>query len=174
MSDTKVKTKAELLADIQRAWTELWKTLDRLTEAQLTTLKDEAGWTVKDHLAHLVYWERSVISRLQGKSAAEGLGIDPALASSGDYDQQNAVIQQQHQHEPLQQVLADLRSTHTQTMSMLSKLTDADLQKPFRRWRPDESGEGEGPLMIEMIEGNMNGHFDEHVPWILALVAKGS
>src|SRR5690349_16449116 len=108
MAERKMTTKAELLSDIERAWTALDAALKRLTESQMTTLKDEQGWTIKDHIIHLAAWERSVVYFLQGKPRHEGLGVDQAIYQKGDDDAINAVIQKQRSNTPLSEALAEL------------------------------------------------------------------
>jgi hypothetical protein len=142
-----------------------------LSEAQMTGPKDAAGWTVKDHLAHIAAWERTVIFFRQGKPRYEGLGVDKSLWDGGDFDAMNAAVQHKYRDLALPDVLDLLRTTHRQLLAVLQPLSDADLQKPFRRWRSDEKGEGEGPSLMGLVEGNANGHYAEHLPWIKAIVA---
>ena len=59
-------TKAELMSEVDAAWTSLNAVLDRLTATQLSEVRDEQGWNVKDHLMHMAVWERSVVVFLQG------------------------------------------------------------------------------------------------------------
>ena len=168
MTDRRVTTKSELLADIERTWAALNAALDRLTEEQMTTLRDTQGWTVKDHLVHLTAWERSVVFLLQGKPRHEGLGVDESVYSSSDFDQQNAVIQQRHKDVPLAEARRQFREAHGQLMALVGLLTDADLQKPYRHYLPDEADD-DRPLLA-VVDGNSANHFAEHLEWIEALV----
>ena len=70
-----IKTKAQLLAEMERDWKALQRALGKLTDAQMTRRLDAAGWNVKDHLVHLMAWERSVVFLLQGKPRHEGLAV---------------------------------------------------------------------------------------------------
>lgn len=172
MTERRVKTKADLLADIERTWTLLNTALGRLTDAQLTALKDAQGWAVKDHLVHLTAWERSMAFFLQGQPRHAGLGVDEALYLRGDDDEINAVIQQQRQDLPLADALEQFRDTHRQLTTLLQPMTDADLQKPYRHYLPDEPRDGDGPPAISVVYGNSAHHFAEHLEWIEALVNK--
>lgn len=172
MTERRVKTKADLLADIERTWTLLNAALGRLTDAQLTALKDAQGWTVKDHIIHLAAWERSVVFFLQGQARYAGLGVDKALYLRGNDDEINAVIHQQREDLPLTSALEQFRDIHQQLMTLLQPLTDADLQKPYRHYLPDEPGDGDGPPAINLIYGNSANHFTEHLEWIEALVSQ--
>ena len=173
MTDRPVTTKAELLAEIESAWTTLNAALDRLTEAQMTLPRDAQGWTVKDHLIHLMFWERSVVFFLQGQPRHEGLGVAEAVYLNGSEDEVNAAIYQAHKDLTWQEARAQLRNTHQQLLDLLQPLTDADLQKPYRHYLPEEPGEGDGPPALNVIDGSSAHHFPEHLPWIMALVDRG-
>jgi hypothetical protein len=170
MAEQRATTKAELLADIEQSWTALNAALDQMTQVEQTGPKDAQGWTVKDHLVHLAAWERSVIFMLQGKPRHEGLGVEEDLYLSKDYDRINAEIFQQHREEALDETVSLLNSTHQQMMDLLQNLTDEDLHRPYRRYLPDEPGEGDGPPALNLIYGNTADHFAEHLEWITALV----
>jgi hypothetical protein len=161
--------KTDLLLAIDQAWREISAALDRLSEAQSTTIRDAQGWTVKDHVMHMAAWERSMVYFLQGLPRHAGLGIDATLYLEGSVDAINAAIQQQSQDFTLAAVRAELRDTHQQMMLLLYPLTDADLHKPYRHYLPDEPGEGDGPPAINLIYGNTAEHFAEHLGWIQAL-----
>src|SRR5574342_366784 len=101
MTKRPANTKAELLASIEPAWITLNAMLDRLTDRQKTTIKDEQGWTVKDHLIHLAAWERSVVFFLQGQPRYAGLCVNQALYKNGTFDDINATIFQERKEMPL-------------------------------------------------------------------------
>ncbi|MGH2544690.1 MAG: ATP-binding protein, partial [Ardenticatenaceae bacterium] len=140
MTEQRAKTKEKLLADIEREWAALNATLDRLTEAQMTTLQDAQGWTVKDHIIHMTAWERSVLFMLQGQARHAGLGVDETLYLEGGDDAINAAIYQQRHDLPLPDALVQFRAGHQQLLELLQPLTDADLQKPYRHYLPEEPG----------------------------------
>jgi hypothetical protein len=169
MTERPVTTKAELLAENERAWADLHAALGRLSAAQMTSLQDAQGWTVKDHLVHLAAWERSMIYFLQGKARHLGLGVDEDTYQNGGYNDINALIQRNHQAMPLVEALALLRSTHEQLLSLVQPLSDADLHLPYRHYLPDEAGDSDGPLAIALLDGNSASHFREHLEWIEVL-----
>jgi len=170
MTDQPQNVKTQLLADIEREWGALNQTLGRLNDPQMTDLRDPQGWSVKDHLVHLAFWERGVCYYLQGKPRHLGMEITEELLLQGDYDQINAVIQQAQQGMSLAEVQALIHYCHRQLLNGVMQMSDADLLKPYRRYRPDEDGEGEGPPVLYMLYGNTAEHFSEHRQWIKALV----
>ena len=164
-----ISTKTDLLVAIDHNWAALTAVLDRLTETQAMTSYDAQGWTIKDHIFHIACWERSMVYFLQGRPRHAGLGVDEALYLEGKFDEINAAIWQQHQDRTFADTRMDLRATHEQMLQLLQPLTDADLHKPYRHWLPDEPGEGDGPLAIDLLYGNTAEHFAEHLGWIEAL-----
>ena len=170
MTRHEVTTKAELRAEIDRTWTDLNIALGNLTEMQLTSAADAQGWTVKDHLVHLVAWERSAVYFLQGKPRHESLGVDEGLYLNGGEDAINAAVNQQGKELPLAEVRTQLRAVHGQLLRLLEPLTDDDLRRPYRHYLPDEPGEGDGPPAIDVIRSNSASHFVEHLAWIEVLV----
>jgi hypothetical protein len=168
-----MKTKAELLGEIARAWDSFQAVLAKYSESQLTTSRDAVGWTAKDHISHLAVWERRVLFVLQGKPVHEGLGVDEELYRSATVDELNALIQPQHAAKPLAEVLGDLRQAHQSLVEAIQTLSDEDLHRPYRQFVPYEIAEDDDRTVLTLIAGNTTEHFPEHLGWIDALIAGG-
>ncbi len=166
-------SKAELMSEIDRAWTRLNEALDRLTEAQMTDIRDPQGWAVKDHLVHIAAWERSVAVHLQGKPRHEGLGVDEQIYDTGDDDTINAAIYEQRKDVSPAEALVDLRAVHDQLLRLIEPLSDDDLYRANSDFQPEDSGERDERPIIGMIYGNTANHFREHQEWIESLVSPG-
>ncbi len=166
-----ITTQSELLSAIDAGWTSLTDALSHLSEAQLTVPTDAEGWTGKDHLVHLAAWERSMFYLLAGKPRYAGLGVDEALYLSGDFDAINAAIQSQQRDISLADALAELRRVHTELRTVLDGLTDADLQRTYSHYLPDEPGDDDGSPIIDRLVGNTSEHYAEHLPWMLELAS---
>lgn len=171
MDEKQIKTKAELLVDIDQSWVMLNAELGRLTTEQMTSIRDRQGWSVKDHLIHMAAWERSVVFFLQGKPRHEGLGVKQVLYLEGDDDAINDAIYRQRRNLPLVQAFAQFRQTHEQLVKLVQSLSDSDLQKPYRYYLPEEAGKEDRRTAINTIYGNTARHFREHTGWIRQLVA---
>jgi hypothetical protein len=172
MSEQPITTKAGLMAEIERAWSALNAGLDRLSESQMATIKDAEGWAVKDHLIHLAAWERSAVFFLQGKPRHKGIEVDRALYDDGDDYAINAAVYQKYKDLPPADALKRLRDVHRQLMTLLQPLSDADLQKPYRDYLPDES-DLDDRAAIDVVYGNSAYHFMEHLGWIEELAGDG-
>ncbi|HET6262807.1 MAG TPA: ClbS/DfsB family four-helix bundle protein [Chloroflexia bacterium] len=166
-----VTTKVELLRDSAESWQELNSLLDQLPEAQATGLRDAEGWTVKDHVIHMTAWERSVVFFLQGKPRHEGLGVEEQLYQTGDDDAINAVVYEQRKDLSITDALAQFRDVHSQLLNLLQPLSDADLQKPYRHYLPDEPSDGADRKAFDVIYANTADHFREHLVYIRALIS---
>lgn len=174
MGEERVTTKSELMAHIERDRAALIDLLDGLTLEQRTQIKDVNGWSVKDHLAHIAAWERSVIAFLTGRPRHEALGISEDVyildLVSGEVDVANGAIFQQTKNKSLEEIQSDFEAVHDELMKLVAPLDDAALQLPYIHYLPDEPGDGEGPPAINVIYGNTAHHFREHYAWIEALV----
>ena len=168
MTDHRVTTKSELLAHIERDWTALHAELAQLSAVAMTT-KDDQGWTVKDHIVHLMVWENSAVFFLQSKPRHIALGVSEAVYLKDSEDDINAAIFQNHQEMLLTDALAQFREIHSQLMTLLQLLTDADLQKPYSHYLPNEPSENRERPAINVIYGNTAHHFAEHLGWMQTL-----
>ena len=158
-----VISKAQLMTKFERAWNALQSTLGESNEADLTTKVDAAGWSSKDHLAHLAAWANSVLVMIRdGRPQWEGLGIDQAMFDTGNYDEENEVIRQQTIDLPLKKVTAHLTEVHKGLLKALEGMSDADLLKPCSDFV--EGGPDTG--IVHKINGNGPDHYDEHRAYI--------
>jgi len=167
MSDSTPKTTAELLSRLDRAWEALESTLGRLSQAQLTDIRDPAGWAVKDHVMHVAAWEDAFLARLAGRPTHEALGVDEATLAQ-DEDTQNAVIFTRHRHRPLTEVLNAARASHRAARARLAALGDRAVAGTVADVVPP-GAESDGSAAAAWIAGNTWEHYEAHHNWIRAL-----
>jgi uncharacterized protein (TIGR03083 family) len=163
-------SKTDLLKRIDAGWNKLQSYIAGLSEAQLTQPTDAAGWTVKDHLFHLSVWEDSMAEMLQGRPRWERMEQPPASASTHDFDAQNAVIQQANKNKTVAEVKQALTDAHENMQRALQSLSDDDLYLNYNSYLPDPSRD---TPVINWVIGDTYEHYDEHIPWMDAIV-KGS
>ncbi|MAU10003.1 MAG: hypothetical protein CL607_09300 [Anaerolineaceae bacterium] len=166
MSEDYVQDKATLLAHIERDWAYLNQFLHDLSKEQWLNVKNPDGWAVKDHIAHIEAWERSMIALLNGRPRHTGLKVDEALYVSGDFDAINHAIFLLHKNEPLDHVRAQFLATHEELMGLITRLSDADLQLPYSHYLPEEPGEDDGSPIFNRVYGNTAHHYREHLEWM--------
>ena len=160
------QTTADLLTLIDAGWQTFEQAVNRLSTEQLTQIHDQNGWSVKDHLAHVRAWEQSLLALLEGRDRNVAIGVDSA--ANLDIEAINALIQQQSQQQPLEEVLLTLRQSHAQVVAAVERLSDADLFKPYSAYQPTVPERSEP--VIGWIIGNTYEHYAEHTEWIKALV----
>jgi hypothetical protein len=142
-----------------------------LNEAQLTKLRDAAGWSVKDHLYHLALAEGSMVALLDGTPIHEYLGVEFETYQEGD-DAVNAVTQKRSRDLPLEEVLETMRKNHHAAMERIRTTDEADLERLFNDYRPNDTPR-EGTVM-QALANNTFHHYEEHIPWIVDILNAGA
>lgn len=165
--------KAEFQEHLRDAWAQLQEILDSLTEAQMTERTDQVGWTVKDHVAHLVTWEQGIIALLKHEPRYPAIGLDMAVVADRDEDELNQILRAQHASATLPEVRDRLRETHEKLVGVIASLGPDDLLKTYSQYQPDELGDDSGEPVLRWVIGNSGGHYLEHLPWIKQLSGEG-
>jgi uncharacterized damage-inducible protein DinB len=170
MTEQTVQTKADLLHHLSADRAQLEQVITGLSEEELTKPGPE-GWSVKDHLAHIIAWEKSGLALLAGEDRAAALGVDKDLyEQQGEDDPINDVIYQQHKDQSLDDVLAEFRRVRAKTIEEVSKLSDEDLQRPNSDYDPSDPDDPE-TTVIRAIISNSTEHDLDHLEWIKQLLA---
>lgn len=172
--ENRPQTKAELLEQMQQAWTELEQTLDQWTDEQMTGLRDQAGWSIQDHLDHLVPWAEGTVALLERRSRYEAMGIDAATAENSGFDELNAILRARTPRRSLAETRAAARAAHEHLLRTVEGIAEGDLFKPYSYYDPTARGENSGNPVVGWIVGNSSGHYREHLPWIQAIAVQGS
>ncbi|MCL5428296.1 MAG: DinB family protein [Chloroflexi bacterium] len=145
-------TKQELLDRIRKsraAYKALWQ---GLTEEQMTRVPGPTPeWSVKDLIAHTVWWETFTIARVTLMLAGqEVLPIE-------EFDHINALIHGHVKDLSLAHILQDFESNLPRLEALIASMTEGQLN--------DTDGfnvHGRSPLRL--LGGNTFGHYGEHGP----------
>jgi hypothetical protein len=163
---------AALIARIDVSWAELAELVDSLGPGGLTVTGPD-GWAVKDHLSHVAAWEKWLIALLERSDRKVAMGLPSGF--KGTVDEINAEVFAHCKGANGTQALDDFGETHAQLMAVLGRLSDAELELPYRHY---ESGAAEDPETAQpvtvWVAGNTYEHYAEHVGWIKSLTAEGS
>jgi carboxymethylenebutenolidase len=154
---------AELLARIEQGWAELQRAIAGRSEDELTRPGPE-GWSVKEHLGHVTFWERQLLrSYIEGRSASEVAGMEEATLQ--DFNAMNAIDAERSRAKGLREVMAEAQSLHAELVAKLSS-------EPFERWMQPRQADDpdERPVML-WIAGNTYGHYGEHAAYIHSLLS---
>ena len=165
-------TKAELLDQIQRSRAALEKTIDSLSDAQLEA-REEGGWAVKDHLAHIAAWELGIARLLRGRPRFEAMGVDELVRQRWELDEINERIYRQAADLTPSQALQTFNEAHEEMLAALDGLDDEDLLRPYAGYaaqgEPQPPTAGQDPV-VGWIIGNTFVHYDEHAETIRAML----
>jgi hypothetical protein len=146
-------TKSELLANIRRERAMLDALVSSLSEAEMIAPELDAGWSVKDALAHISAWERLCLRWIREGRREEGPFTQASI------DAFNDGIYEGHRVHTLGDVLAESRESYAALVAMVEALTD-DLDAP-PAWAP-------GRPLGEIISSNADEHYREHIGQIEA------
>jgi len=172
---TDPSNKAEFLDQLRESWSELQQALDSFSEQQMTQREDRVGWTVKDHLGHLVSWEEGITALLRREPRWEAMGVDMELAKSrlvGETeDALNQVMRDRMQELSLAEVRDRLRSANEALKSQVESMDGEELLRGYSHFAPDEPGEETGRPVLGWVVGNSSAHYIEHLPWMRDIAA---
>lgn len=165
-------TRTALLEANASAMAELEILISRHTPEELVTAHDPAGWTSKDHLAHLAVWLRGgLLPGTEGIARWEAVGMSKALYEARedeDYHRANEVIRQQHIDDSLDVVLALLRETFLHAQDYLRTASDDDLFRPLEPCASDP-----GPTSVFTLPDIDGwGHISEHRGYIAIMLGE--
>lgn len=150
-----VVTKAGLLGRIRAARAEWEALLAMIAPERLTEPGVSGDWSVKDIVAHVGFWERSVLDGL--RTGNRGL--------QGEVDEINERVFRANRHRPLDEVLAEEREICRQLLEAIEPLPEDALAAPDRfPWT------GGRPVWV-LIAGNTYWHYPEHAESIRAWLA---
>jgi hypothetical protein len=154
-------TKAELLAAIRRDHTKLQELIAPLSESQMIAPMLDAGWSVKDVLAHISAWEDRCAEWLE----AVARGETPERPEVKDVDGTNGRDYAAARARSLEDVAAASRGTNAAMLRSVEALSEADLADEKRFGWPT----------WKMARSNSDEHYREHIEQIEAwLTHKGA
>lgn len=139
------ETREALLAHYQQSRKELLSAVDGLTDAHMTETSID-GWSVKDHLAHIAFWDGLRADEVLRISA----GHETALKMTGEQDAaMNALAYETRRGLKLHQVRWELETSRRRLLDAISSASGRGLEAALY---------GEAGLRT--------GHESQHAGWI--------
>lgn len=173
MSDADAKLdKQTLITRMNEGLSDFLAFLDQFSEAQLLEPTDAAGWNARDHITHLAVWADGVAALLRHEDRWAAMGISEALGESHDFDAMNEAIVVQHRHLSPQEARRWLVNAHEQLVAAMEPLDDDGLQLSYERFVPPFTVDDGSPI-VSYIKADTYEHYEEHAPWIEALIREG-
>ena len=166
--------KAELLAYTDERWRAFAACTDALSEAEWMGPTDAAGWSVKDHVAHVVVWVRTEIALLRhGTPMQQSLGISDAVWDAGwnggHFDPINEEIRQQTIHDSPTAVREERDRVFRRLIEVVSRFSDDDLARPANDFGLNEQGKS----LLTVLTEYHGDHLEEHRGYIETIAARG-
>jgi hypothetical protein len=154
----------ELVIAIERAWRPYEEYIRGLTSEQLGGPVDAAGWTVKDHIAHVAAWEGGIRSLLQGEPRHEGMGIGEEDLALDDEDEVNERIRRAHAALPADEIVEESVLRHDGFIMEVEALPDEAVYR--KRSEFTHQPDPDGVFFGEWAWSNSGAHFREHLRYI--------
>jgi hypothetical protein len=123
-----------------------------LAPAELATIGTLELWSAKDHIAHMTFWRKSLVLRLQAIIRHE------AQPESENFEQLNPLIFEEQRYRPLSDILFESDHVYDELIKITEQLTEDDLTA-FNRF--DWTYEG-APLYTAFM-GNCYEHSQQHL-----------
>jgi hypothetical protein len=150
--------KQELLSNLRTGHERLQTALAAAQAAAPGISMDQAmlenGWTIKDLLAHIGFWEMSAVDNFQ--SLLSGKKIE-TVYTEATVDEINAQVYAEHHGQTFDQAQAWENECFQSLLAATENASDMDLFNPHR------FGWTNGRPFYEWIIGNAYEHYDEHL-----------
>jgi uncharacterized protein (TIGR03083 family) len=132
-----------------------------LDETQMLEPTGVADWSVKDLVAHVVWFERQMVRLLQRRTLN---GESPLWEKTPE--ERNKLIYEENRERPLELVLTEARAIYSQMREQLGDLTDEELTDPRRFNMPEDW------VPWQIIAENTYQHYQDHRPALKRKIPK--
>ncbi len=154
--------KTELLEKVFTSRREFEALLAQFSAEQMLQATLPGGWTAKDALAHIAWWER----RAHVVVSAVSQGREPEYSlDEGDVDKRNRQTYEEHRLRPLTEVRHEEAEAYLALVALAESLSDDDLSNP------DKFAWTKGKPLNVLVVWNTFGHYDEHLPDLRKILA---
>ncbi len=144
-----------LLTEIKSGRTRFESVLAMIPPAQMTEADLPGGWSMKDLVAHLGWWEQRAVEIYRELAA----GGNPSRPNTpAELDAVNAQIYDRFHAKSLDDIRAFEQAAYREVLHLVETAPEDDLFNP-RRFSPWM----DGPFM-QWILDNSTGHYEEHGP----------
>jgi hypothetical protein len=147
---------SDLLSRIADAYGALAATIDAMPPRELTLPTLHGGWSVRDEVAHVTFWEGRTLAVMQATLAGTEPPYPPLVGNAEKIDMMNAEVFAASRQRGLDDVLAEMGETHAALVRVLAQLPEGALfEAHCFPWAGDE------PLAVA-VAGDTYEHYPEH------------
>lgn len=145
--------KLTFIDEIRKAREEWLSLIAEVGKPRMTEPGLPGGWSVKDVIAHITWYEREMIGMLKAMAL---VGSDLWQLP---HDERNVPIYEKNRDRPLEEVLSEAEQVYAQLFEAIASLSEDELSDPshFRdmpsEWTP-----------WDVIAGNTHEHYHQHIP----------
>ena len=154
-------TKREVLSALRVGWAEWEAALTEVDPAAMEIPAINAGWTIKDTIAHVNYYERWLLVWLE--AAVRGKVTYATHVDLLDVDARNALVFAENRDRPLGDVLAESRQVHERLVQLVAAMPEADLIEPHRFERYVVPIWNRSQPVWRCIAGETYEHYPDHI-----------
>jgi hypothetical protein len=149
--------KSDVLSRIADGYGALAATVNAMPPRELTLPTLHGGWSVKDEVAHVTFWEARVLTVMQAALAGNEPPHPPLVGNAEKIETLNAEVVATSRQRGLDDVLTDMERTHAAFVHTVEQLPDDALFDARRfAWMGGE------PLAVA-IAGDTYEHYPEHI-----------
>jgi hypothetical protein len=165
-------TVSDLVLAIERAWRPYQAYISTLTPEQLDGPTDDAGWTAKDHIAHVTAWEAGVTAVLQGRPRHEGMGITEDDMDLPDDDQINVKVREAYVSVSPEDIVEDAQLKHEGFLMELEALPEESVRWPVTKFLAPKSPEAQKVAAGDWVWGDSGDHYPKHLTYIRRILGE--
>lgn len=148
--------KSDLLARIADSWAAWAATIDAAPPRELTLPDLHGGWSIKDEVAHITFWEGRALTVLRAALAGAEPPDSPLADGEDKFAAINAEVFAASRQRGLDDVLAEMERTHAALVDAVDQLLE-DALFDARRF-PWAGGES----LAAAVAGDSYDHYPEH------------
>lgn len=150
----------QIVTRIAAAHQRLRDTVAELMDAQVQAAEHAEQWSIKDHLAHLAFWDQRLLHAIAPEGGPQTNRMFPPLIADIPYDDQwlttvNDRIHTLNRDRDLGDVEAELAATQERLLAVVASLTLHDV------FGPDGISAALGEPFAPMLLGAYE-HYEEH------------
>lgn len=166
---------SEFVIAVERAWKPYRDYISSLTPEQLDGPSDAAGWTVKDHIAHVTSWQEGITAVLQGRPRHEGMGLSKAdrvseVETDDEVDALNAKMRDIDAHFSGEEAVEEAILKHEGFVMELESQPEEAVSRKRSDYLPGP--DPDDMSFTDWVWNNSGAHYAEHLTYIRRILGE--
>lgn len=124
-----MKSKQELLDDLEAARAELLSAIEGLSEQEMVCPGVVGEWSVKETLAHIVAWDKEIRTVVHAFVTQENPGFDYKISGKRGFAKWNAREVEKRRDLSTAQILAEMEEARQKLIELVQGLTEEQLSR---------------------------------------------